>query len=200
MFRLPVIIKQHLILLVEMNSDNVTLLNSDECVSDEDGTLLNKYQAHTGVVVCAIGSSLLIVSMVTMPTWCDTSGFLHTGPSDRVHFAGVPISNWTRWGVVIAYSVLSQVSQSLVSATISPWMTNVIRDHKTPYHGSWCTAQTVITLYNLFSWLVAVLDTFLWITSQLQYLAPALVTDLIIGMFTTHNYLARKHKQLQLFC
>lgn len=176
-------------LLLNISNDNSS---ADADMLDSDHTLLSKYQAYAGICICGAGSAVLVIAVATIPIWCSNSDFLHFGPSSSVKFASVPIDTWTKWSVVITYSVLSQLAQSIVSATISPWVTNVIRDHKTPYNGSWCVAQSVITVYNLFSWLVAVLDTFLWITSELQYLAPALVTDLVIGMFTTHTYLRRK--------
>ena len=86
----------------------------------------------------------------------------------------------------------SQLMKSYVSSTLGALMSNVLRDHKTPYAGSWWVTQMVVIVYQLFWWTVGVLDIFLWMTVQLQFFLPAVVTELLVGVFTTDRYLSRK--------
>ena len=96
------------------------------------------------------------------------------------------------------YSILSQVSYSVISSTISPYISNVIRDHKTPIEekGTLIQAQSIVFVYTLYSWLTSILDVFLWITLQVQYIIPALLTDLILTIYFTNSYMKPLSSQL----
>ena len=143
----------------------------------------------------SIGTSAAVVACVMMALTTDAkSNFFHWGPDANVTFIGFEIRNWTRWWALMSYSLISQVAQSLVHSTLSPWMSNVVRDHKTPIPtGSYYTIQSVAVIYNVFGWVVSILDTFVWITCQLQYLLPALISDACITVLTTHRYIRAKH-------
>ena len=121
----------------------------------------------------------------------EPSSFSHWGPSDNVVFGGMKIDSWAKWSFVMTYSVASQVVYSVVSSTISPYINNVIEDHKTPLKdkGSYIKSQALVQLYTLYHWLSSIFDVFLWITMQLQYLLPALFTGLVLTCYFTHTYL-----------
>ena len=61
------------------------------------------------------------------------SQIYNVGPSES-NF--LKINTWGKWSLVISYSFFSQIINSLVNATLYPFMTNVIKDHKTPWEGS----------------------------------------------------------------
>lgn len=148
-----------------------------------------KYKIKIGIIVAGSWSLCIITGVSVIASDIDTD-FLHWGPSDVI-FAGFRVNTWTKWIFVISYSVLSQVAYTIVNATVSPYITNVIRDHKTPIEekGTKLNAQIIVFTYTLFYWLSSILDVFLWITLQLQYILPALLTDLLITIYFTDSYM-----------
>lgn len=159
----------------------------------DDPIMLKQYQVRMGIGISLGTGAIVIVCMTTMAYVDAHTNFLTWGPDENVSFVGFPISSWTRWFALMMYSLTSQIAQSLVSTTLSPWMSNVVRDHKTEIpRGNYCTILFVAIAYNLFGWLVGILDIFVYITCQLQYLLPALISDVCITIFTTHRFVRAK--------
>lgn len=159
--------------------------------------MLKQYQGRLGIGV-SLGTGMVVIVCMSVVAFTDMNdiSFFTWGPDANVKFVGFAISSWTRWFALMLYSLTSQIAQSLVSPTLSPWMSNVVRDHKTEIPpGSYCTIQFVAITYNLFGWLVGILDVFVWITCQLQYLVPALVSDVCITVFTTHRFIRAKEER-----
>ena len=148
-----------------------------------------KYKIKIGIIVAGSWSICIIAGVYVIASDINTE-FLQWGPSDVI-FAGFRVNTWTRWGFVISYSVLSQVAYTIVNSSVLPYITNVIRDHKTPIEekGTKLNAQIIVFTYTLFYWLSSILDVFLWITLQLQYILPALLTDLLITIYFTNSYM-----------
>ena len=147
------------------------------------------YRTRLGTVV-ACSWSIMLVGVVAFFATDSTTDFFHWGPSN-VRFGGFYMNTWPRWGLVMAYSVLSQVTYSTVSATLSPFISNVIRDHKTPREqkGWYLAAHGIVQVYTFYHWISSIFDVFLWITLQVQYIVPAIVTDLVITAYFTKGYL-----------
>ena len=164
-------------------------------ISPPGGLLLHKYNGVVGVFVAGTSCALCVVAIIVLAVVDPETDFLTWGPSPGVRFVGVTLETWPRWGCVMLYSLLSQVAQSIVYASLSPWMSNVVRDHKTPLSGDlFAYVQLIAVVYNVFQWLIGILDTFLWITAQLQFLIPALASDVIISVWTTRSFLRAKEK------
>ena len=167
---------------------------------DDDPLMLKQYQGQLGIGI-SLGTGIVVVVCMSLAAFNDmnNSSFFTWGPDENVKFMGFAISNWTRWSALMLYSLTSQIAQSLVSSTLSPWMSNVVRDHKTEIPlGSYYKIQFVAMTYNLFGWLVGILDIFVWITCQLQYLVPALISDVCITVFTTHRFIRAKEEKITL--
>lgn len=148
------------------------------------------YRVALGATLSGTWSLGLLAAMVYFSSG-EPSSFGRFGPSDDVVFGGMKIDTWAKWSFVMTYAVVSQIVYSVVSSTISPYVSNVIRDHKTPARekGSYVRSQSLVQLYTLYHWLASIFDVFLWITMQLQYLLPALLTDLALTGYFTHGYL-----------
>lgn len=160
---------------------------------DNDSLMLAKYQGGAGLCIASGCCALLVVGIIALAAVDPSCSFLRWGPSDDVSFAGIRINTWSRWGMVMSYSLCSQIAQSLVYASLSPWISNVVRDHKTHVpRQRYAHVQAICLAYNSFGWLISILDTFVWITCQFQYLAPALLGDVAISIWTTHMYVSRK--------
>lgn len=140
--------------------------------------------------------SLLILGGLVFVIIDSETDFMCLGPSD-VEFAGFKVNTWPRWVIVMNYSVFSQVIYTITRSTSGPYISNVIRDHKTPIEdkGTKMHAQITVFVYTLFFWLSSMMDVFLWITLQMQYIVPALVTDLLITIYFTNIYMKPKKEK-----
>lgn len=148
-----------------------------------------KYNINFGTSIAGTWSLLIIGGFIFIIIDSETD-FMCWGPSD-VKFAGFKINTWSRWVVVMNYSIFSQVVYTITSSTSAPYISNVIRDHKTSLKdkGTKLHAQVTVFTYTLFYWLASIMDIFLWITLQLQYIVPALFTDLLITVYFTDRYM-----------
>lgn len=157
------------------------------------GSSKGVYRIGLGVTFGATWSGLLLCGVVYFVLESGDHGtdFARWGPSNNTVFGGIRVNTWPRWAFVMAYSTLSQVVYSVISGTLSPYIDNVIQDHKTPREqkGSYVRAQLIVELYTFYHWISSIFDVFLWITLQVQYLAPAIIMDLVITAYFTHGYL-----------
>ena len=160
------------------------------------GTPTMPYYVATGACVASMWTLIMCTAIVAFAMDVDTD-FMRWGPSD-VRFGGMRINTWARWAAVMVYSVLSQVAYSVVSSTLSPYISNVIRDHKTPQSdkGSLVRAQVIVQLYTLYHWMSSIFDVFLWITLQVQYIVPAVITDLALTVHFTNRFMRRVDETL----
>ena len=149
-----------------------------------------KYNICLGISIA--GSwSIFLISGIYFFYLENNSKFFHFGPSEVI-FGGFKINTWNRWYFVMNYSVLSQISQTIVSSNVSPYISNVIRDYKTPIKdkGSKINAQYIVLIYRLYYWLSSIFDIFLWITLQLQYIIPGIIIDLLLSIYFTNKYMS----------
>jgi len=153
-----------------------------------------QYNLKLGSFCAGTWCLILFAGIFCIPAIDSSSNFLAIGPSDKILFAGIKINTRSRWVAIMFYSMFSQIMGSIVVGTLDPFITNVVRDHKTKNKGSKLVAHSIVQLKTLFDWLNGIFGVYLWITLQLQYLAPALIVDLIITFFITRNYLNVTHE------
>lgn len=137
--------------------------------------------------------TLWIVAIIAMIATLSSGdpNFLNFGPG-KTTFLQFRVDTWGKWGLVMAYSFFSQLVNSLMNATIYPFITNVIRDHKAAWDGSELFGQLVAVVYKLYYWINDICDVFLVLTLQLQYWIPGLIADVGVSLWTTHYYLRDK--------
>lgn len=94
----------------------------------------------------------------------------------------------------MTYATCSQAVYSTVSATLSPYISNVIRDHKTPrdQKGSAASVHMYLQIYTLFGWIGTVFDVFLYVTLQVQFILPAFLVDAAATAYFTRGYIAHE--------
>jgi hypothetical protein len=154
----------------------------------------NVYNIRLGLIVANLWSILLITTFIALSSSNDI--LFEIGPSEKVSFAGLKINTWNKWICVMIFSTISQVMDSIVGATLAPYVTNVIKDHKTNNKGSFLIAHTIVQSRTIFNWLNEIGHIYLWFTMQLQFIFPALSVDLIIRYFTTERYLKMEYNIL----
>jgi len=119
---------------------------------------------------------------------------LKFGPDDNIYFITFPINNWTRWTFVMIYSFFSQFIYTILSSTLSPYIKNVIQDHKTPFNEKkhYWESQFILQIYTIYGWLSHIFDIFLYLTLQIQYLIPSFIADISMTFYFNHFYLKNK--------
>ena len=135
------------------------------------------------VIVCVGG--FLIASH-------DYTNFVILGPSPSITFAGFVIDTWSRWTVVMLFSIVSQVSICINVNTLEPFITNVVRDHKSRRAMGDVSSHTIVQLKTAYDWILGILNTNLWVTLQVQFLLTALLTDLAMTAVMTQHFLNEK--------
>lgn len=146
------------------------------------------YQLPLGVANAAA-----VLVLVTLFLALSDNDFVIWGPSDRIRFAGYTIDTWERWAYVMIFSIVSQVSISISENTLSPYITNVVRDHKTQQlTNPLLRGHLVVQLKTSYDWILGILNTSLWVTLQVQFLLVGLLTDLAVSAVMTQRFLNAK--------
>lgn len=169
-------------------SDNNSSNNSSS--DNNQSSIYSKY--HITPVIILTSSWTFIIAFFLIFISNQNSSFLTFGPSNDCIFFNFNINTWSKWSFVIIYSFFSQFINSIINSTLYPFITNVIRDHKTPWNGSVFYAQMIALTYKLYHWLNDICDLFLILTFQLQFWIPALIADIIVSLWTTADYLENK--------
>ena len=144
-------------------------------------------------------AAVVIASVVTfLVASHDYTEFVIFGPSSAIAFAGFTIDTWPRWTAVMLFSVVSQVSICINVNTLEPFINNVVRDHKSTRVTSDLTAHAIVQLKTSYDWILGILNTTLWITMQVQFLAVALLTDLVVTAVMTRRFLDAKKRDVLL--
>ena len=146
----------------------------------------DRYNVRYGVLNAASVCAVILSS----PWWVPHDlPVMHIGPSPQIVFWGMRVDTWSRWWGVMTYSVVSQMSICVNANTLDPFITNVVRDHKTTDKGDPGVLHAIVQLKTAFDWLVSICNTNLWITMQVQFLCVALLADLVITYVMTRTYL-----------
>lgn len=118
--------------------------------------------------------------------------FLHFGPTNDSKFIIYEINTWTKWTLLMIYSFLSQFIHSILNSTLYSFIVNVVRDHKTIYNATIKYPLLITIVYKIYYWINYICNIFLILTYQLQFYIPALIADIMVGIFITKKYLYYK--------
>jgi hypothetical protein len=136
---------------------------------------------------------LVLICVLFITSGSHNASFFMFGPSDVI-FMGMEVNNWYRWSLVMTYGFFSQMINSYMDATIGPYISNVIQDHKYKGKIKKSYAITLCTMYQLYDWIHWLLSIMLYVSLQMQYYIPGLTADLIINILTTNNYINIKNQ------
>lgn len=155
------------------------------------------YSIKPAIIIASIWM-IIIASVIGICAKAENSHtvtFFSLGPSNNTNFTTFKIDNWEKWVFIMTYSFLSQFIHSFINATLYPFMTNVIRDYKSEWTKSHCSAQLITLVYKLYYWFHDICDVFLVLTLQLQFYIPALIADILVGAITTRKFIKSKTKK-----
>ena len=150
-----------------------------------------KYSLNKSVPITCVW--LAIITTVFIYSGVESDDFFLFGPSDAM-FVNMKIENWFKWSCIMMYSFLSQFVSSYTSTTISPYVANVVYDHKQDVKLNDNYVMFIVVVLKLYEYVHFIMELFLTLCLQFQYYVPALLADLIITCRTTKDYLDRKTK------
>lgn len=157
----------------------------------ERNNIKQNYKIRSGIYIGIVWCLSLIFGITYFILTDNETNILQFGPNNQIYFITFPINNWTRWSFVMIYSFLSQLIYTILSSTLSPYIKNVIQDHKTPQNekGDYWNSQLIVQIYTLYGWLSHIFDIFLYLTLQIQYLIPSFIADITMTFYFTHFYI-----------
>ena len=156
---------------------------------------MKSYSLTLGVTNAAV---VIVCVAVFLVASHDYTNFVILGPSPDITFAGFVIDTWGRWTAVMIFSIVSQVSICINVNTLEPFITNVVRDHKTTRIMSDASSHAIVQLKTSYDWILGILNTNLWVTLQVQFLLTALLTDLVVTAIMTERFLKEKKSNVLL--
>jgi hypothetical protein len=174
-------------------------------VVERKGADLASCNGRLGVCVAAGWVVVLLSALVGAAlSGAGPGAFVAVGPNDKAVFATVRVDSMAKWSALMAYSSLSQAAQSLVETTLQPFIINVIRDpnvdfserRPSPRNFKACAvvAQFVVGVYNLFLCIVSLFDILMYVTLRIQFYIPAIVADLLVNGYVTHQNMQQKRQ------
>ena len=125
--------------------------------------------------------------------------FLHFGPSTdpetSTEFLGTPVDSWSKVIALYILGFLSSIISTYYRTVFGAWLTNAVKDHKQKTMSvSKYLATILVTIDPIVSNINTILEFFLTLTLQLQFLIPQILGDIIASIVTAKSFLARKKK------
>ena len=155
---------------------------------------MEEYNLHLG-----ISNACFVILFVSLFLGTSNTTFVHFGPSPSIVFAGYTIDTWERWTAVMMFSIISQISICVNVNTLEPFITNVVRDHKSLRVLSAPKSHAIVQVKTAYDWILGILNTNLWVTLQVQFLLTGLLTDMLVTGIMTQRFLNSKKKDPLLF-
>lgn len=158
-----------------------------------------------------LGKKLLnpIVSLTTFTTWvlifvfilgfmgAFSKKFMHFGPSTdpetASEFLGAHIDTWPKVIALYILGFVSSIMHSYYSTVFGAWMINTVQDDKTKrVNMNRKIAYTLISIDPIISNINSILELFLTLTLQLQFLIPQILGDIIASIVISRSFLSKK--------
>jgi len=149
------------------------------------------------------------IAMATFTTWilifvtilgfmgAFSKKFMHFGPSTdpetAAEFLGAHIDTWPKVIELYALGFFSAIMKTYYRTVYNAWMMNQVKDVKTKHVTvKKSFAYIMITLDPLISNINSILELFLTLTLQLQFLVPQILGDFVASVLVSRAYLKKK--------
>lgn len=123
--------------------------------------------------------------------------FLHFGPSTdpetATEFLGAHIDSWTKVIALYILGFVSSVMHGYYSTVFGAWMMNSVKDDKAKnIEQTKNTAHILVSLDPIISNINSILELFLTLTLQLQFLLPQILGDIFASIVVSKSFLSKK--------
>jgi hypothetical protein len=159
----------------------------------------------------SLGKKLInpTVALTTFTTWvlifvfilgfmgAFSKKFMHFGPSTdpetAAEFLGAHIDTWPKVIALYILGFISSIMHSYYSTVFGAWMMNTVKDDKTKtVNMNRKIAYTLISIDPIISNINSILELFLTLTLQLQFLIPQILGDILASIIVSRSFLSKK--------
>ena len=149
-----------------------------------------------GTFVTWVGIFIIILGMMG----AFSKKFMHIGPSSdpetSTSFLGTTIDTWPKAILLYLLGFFSAIISSYYHLVFGSWSINNIRDDKNndirPISKK--TAKIMLILHPIVDNINNVLELFLTLTLQLQFILPQLLGDIVASILVSLSFLSKKKK------
>ena len=123
--------------------------------------------------------------------------FLYFGPSNdpetQTEFLGSKIDSWKKVIIIYLLGFFSAAFSTYYYNIFGAWLTNSVKDHKeTKLKISRSTAQLLTTLDPIISSINRILELFVTLTLQLQFIIPQILGEIFVTILSARSFLSKK--------
>jgi len=116
------------------------------------------------------------------------------GPSSQFIILGITIDTMQKYIALCMYVIVNIVMRNMNFNIISPWLIQNVQN-TLPLHIHSSHAYHISVCFTLYGWLDSIIYIHV-IMSQLDIVLLEIVTDVIINIYITRNYLLNKEKNM----
>ena len=140
-----------------------------------------------------IWMGLMVIGLVVYST--SDLDLFKWGPNISLLFLDIVIDTWTKWAALIIFITITQILKVFADEIISPFILNTIMDHKEKeMFFSYFETQIICQTYYTFSAFTKIIYVSIAI-SQIDCILVVIFTDIIVSIYTTHDFLRNKTYQ-----
>jgi hypothetical protein len=126
-----------------------------------------------------------------------TKRFLHFGPSDdpetQTEFLGSPVNTWPKVITLYLLGFFSVLFSTYYHDIFGTWLINSVKDHKEKnINMTKQSAYSLTFLDPLFGSINKILELFVLLTLQLQFIIPQILGELFVTSWSMRNFLSKK--------
>lgn len=123
--------------------------------------------------------------------------FLYFGPSNdpktQTEFLGSKIDSWNKVIIVYVLGFFSAAFSTYYYNIFGAWLTNSVKDHKEKnLKVSKSTAELLTTLDPIISSINRILELFVTLTLQLQFIIPQILGEIFVTVVSARCFLSKK--------
>lgn len=138
---------------------------------------------------------VVISGLIFYDIYNQKNEFIVFGPSENLRFLKIQIHTWGRYIMLVFFLICTQALKVFADETISPFIINEIMQHTTETNiidnFSYFELQCICQSYYIFSAMSKLVTIFTSLT-QIDLILALILTDIIISVNTTNNFLRMK--------
>ena len=116
-----------------------------------------------------------------------------TDPETATEFLGAHIDTWPKVISLYLLGFLSSIISGYYKTVFGAWMMNTVKDHKVKtVNINRKVTYTLISLDPILTNINSILELFLTLTLQLQFLIPQILGDIIASILVSRSFLSKK--------
>ncbi len=121
--------------------------------------------------------------------------YMSVGPNVNLKFMNIVVDTWSRWAILMGYTLISNVIQIYTSDVIYPWVVTQVQNTMVPLEYSKSRTISMVLLYNFSVTFGSFLGVYIMFT-QVDFLLATLTAQVTTNAITTYLYIKSKSEHL----